>query len=218
MDAVAVRSSSKSECSTTFRYGLGRLALSWLLVLISPTAYAEGSISLQVATEFSVYSSGNCQRIDAPKIDLALKCQFMDKRAEFFLRENRHAGFPAVNDESQPTVEAAMRYVVANIDPPKIADRIKLWGGGATRNNEWMIFSWYGLVYAEPIDTPGALDKIERRILVRTHFHRSYGAATLVALSDFDRVGFSHIGRGVPEEVMTIFGSLDLKHLRLPQP
>lgn len=193
------------------------LPLSWLLILISSTAYAQGDISLQVAKEFSLYSSGNCQRINASKIDLALKCQFRDKRAEFFLQENRNAGFP-LNDESQSTVEAAMRSVAASIDPPGISDQIKLWGGSAARNDRKMLFNWYGFLYAKPIGTPGWTGSMERRVLVRTCFRRSYGAATLVVLSDFDQESLSQIGRGVPEEVMTMFGSLDLKHSRLPQP
>lgn len=214
MNAAVVWSNFRFERPATPSYRFGPVVLSWLLILINSVAYAQGDISLQVAKEFSLYSSGNCQRIDAPKFDLALKCQFRDKRAEFFLQENRNAGFP-LNDESESTAEAAMRRVA--IDPPELLARIKLWGGDAVRNDRKLVFNRYGFLYAK-VDTPGWMNTMERRVLVRTYFRQSYGAVTLTVLSDFDRESLNQIGRGVPEEVMTMFGSLDLKHSRLPQP
>ena len=181
-------------------------------------AEADGDITLQQGKHFSLYAPGNCKRIDTPQIDLMLECQFQSKQARFYLKEfpNKsspalHLGNPGFDLTSE--IQRLMRLILTGIDG-NIGERARLFGGtsGALISNS------YGYSYpsAEAAENH-PIDAAEKRVLVRTHSVAGGvpETAVLVVISDYDRSNMKR-NHGVPDEVITMFASLDLVRDRLP--
>jgi len=184
-------------------------------------AWAGGDITLQQGKHFSLYASVNCKRVELPQVDLMLECQFQDSRANFYLKEfpnkqmpEQNLGNLALNTE----FERLLRLMLKGIDG-NIGERIRLFGGTGTSGPT--IYNWYGFSYPSVEAAKNhPIDAAEKRVLFRAHSQMGsagFETAILVVISDFDRANMKR-KHGVPDEVMTMFGSLGEARYRSPPP
>lgn len=183
-------------------------------------AHADGDITLQQGKHFSLYASGNCKKVDVPQVDLMLECQFDGKQARFYLKEfpNKTAPAASIGDprfDLSAEIERLTRLVLTGIDRD-IGERIRLYGGSSGPT----ISSQYGFSYPSvEAARSHPIDARDKRVLVRSHSAmggRGFETALLVVISDYDRANMMR-NHGVPDEVITMFASLDLAPYRLPQ-
>ncbi len=184
------------------------------------TAHADGDITLQQGKKFSLYASGNCKRIAATQVDLILECDFRGKRAEFYLKEFPRMAAPDIASPSidvNAQIERLMRLVLAGLDAD-MGERIRLYGGTGMPPT---IFNYYGFRYTSVEHAKSnARDFADKRVLVRTHTIMGalgFETAVLVTISDFDPSQLPR-NHGVPDEVMTMFASLDSAPYRTAAP
>ena len=113
--------------------------------------------------------------------------------------------------------ERLLRLTLKGIDGG-IGERIRLVGGTGTFGPT--IYNYYGFSYPSIADAKNhPVDAAQKLVLFRTHTYLgSLGFETgiLVVISDFDRANMKH-NHGVPDEVMTMLGSLSEARYRLPR-
>jgi hypothetical protein len=198
----------------------GILFALWLFVPPTTAAWGADDITQQVGKEFSLFSSGNCRRVEHATLDLVLDCQFGGKRAQFYLKEFRNSRLPInPSEDSEPIVNSALANVVREIESPDMIERIKLSGGssyGAVGGG--MILNRFGFRYKSVEDAHRLSQDFEKRVVFRAHWVAEFGMAALVVISDFDPAALREISRGVPAEVTTMLVSLGMKDDRLPPP
>jgi hypothetical protein len=170
----------------------------------------------QVARNYSLFSSADCQRTDNPGLDLALECRFADRRAQFYLKEDMMFTLPASPQETANWAEPALAAVLMNVDRSMI-DRIRLFGGTGrygSAGRKGGIFVRFGFRYNSVEDSKHMSQEFEKRIVVVGYEVKGAGTALLVAISDIDPTSIADAGRdgfGVPPEVLAMCASLGLK-------
>ena len=188
-------------------------------------AHADGDITLQQAKHFSLYAPTNCNRINVPQFDLVLDCKFKEKRARFYLKEYPHMSPPDPKLYSgfdlNAEFERLIRVMFKGVDQ-NIGERIKLFGGTGVAAGTLPIFNYYGFSYptVEAAKKNYTVDGAEKRVFFRTQSYmggQGFESAILVVICDYDRSNMKR-NHGVPDEVITMLGSLDLVQNRLPPP
>jgi hypothetical protein len=191
-----------------------------LVALIAP-ALAEERLTLHQGPTFSLYSSGNCKRVQREKPDVVLSCQFDGKQATLALLELPRAQPPAFDDKDDPDRVQRQALSVLNLIDLELAPRVRLFGGSsqyAMTTTVPTIINRYGFLYKSVQDAERLSQDFEKRILVRVHYSPGRGAAVLVAMSDFDPATLNSLSHGVPDELLTTFASLELWQSRQNPP
>jgi hypothetical protein len=200
-------------------FGISVLAVAY--VLRAAAAQADGDITLQQGKHFSLYASGNCKRVGVPQVDLMLECQFQGKQARFYLKEFPGASMPQqnlANVDVNAECERMLRLALKGVDGD-IGERIRLFGGTGTFGPT--IYNYQGFTYPSIADAKNhPVEATQKIVLFRSHTSpgdRGPETAVLVVISDFDRANIKH-HHGVPDEVITMLGSLSEARYRLPSP
>lgn len=188
--------------------------LTMALVALAVPALAEERLTLHRGPAFSLYSSGNCKRVEREKIDVVLSCQFDGKQATLALLELSHTQPPAFDDKEEPDdrVRRQTLLVLNRIDP-ELSSRVRLFGGSsqyAMNTTAPTVLNRYGFLYKSVGDADRLSQDFEQRVLVRVHYSPGREAAVLVAVSDFDPAALNSPSHGVPDELLTTFASLEL--------
>lgn len=197
---------------------LWRSAFTLICALQVGVLRADGDVSLQQGVQFSLYASSNCKRVDIPKIDIQLDCDFKGKQATFILKEFPDSPVPKIGDEALTgNIQVWARQVLSSAEPDMTL-RVRLFGGSGEYGgaSEPTIMNRYGFLYKSAEEAAKYSQDFEKRVLVRVHFSLGYGTAVLVVISDFDRATLFKASHGVPDEVLTMFASLDLVRRRRP--
>jgi hypothetical protein len=172
---------------------------------------------LHQGANFSLYASGNCKRVQREKIDLMLECRFEGKQATLVLKEFPDTRPPLVAERNQDPdlVQRWARNALGGIDP-ELGSRVRLSGGSSEygETSAPTILNRFGFLYKNSQDATSYSQDFEKRVLVRVHYSLGYGVAVLVAMSDFDQTTLMKPNRGVPDELLTTFRSLDLVERR----
>jgi len=189
-----------------------------VLMMQAGAVQADGDITLQQGKHFSLYASANCRKVDLPQVDLLLECKFNGKEARFYLKEFPRMAMPTTNlarIDTNAECERLLRLMLKDVDGG-VGERIRLFGGAATFAPT--VYSYYGFTYPSvELARKSALDAAQKRVLFRAHSDARVGTGMLVVISDFDRANLRH-GHGVPDEVLTMFASLDMAPYRILPP